>query len=72
MAKRNTFVGLDVHKESITVAIAESGRLGEVRSYGTIGGDLAAVDRLRGVSFVTATAWSRSSAISSDSRTRAS
>lgn len=46
MAKRNTFVGLDVHKESITVAIAESGRLGEVRLYGTIGGDLAAVDRL--------------------------
>lgn len=46
MAKRNTFVGLDVHKESIAVVLAESGRFGEVRSFGTIGGDGDAVDRL--------------------------
>jgi transposase len=46
MAKRTTFVGLDVHKDSITVAIAEGGRFGEVRMFGEIGGELEAVDRL--------------------------
>ncbi len=47
MAERSTFVGLDVHKDSIAVAVAESGRGGEVRTYGTIGGDLDAVEKLR-------------------------
>jgi len=46
MKKRTIFVGLDVHKNSIDVAIAEDGRDAEVRSYGTIGGDLASVARL--------------------------
>jgi transposase len=39
------FVGMDVHKDSIDVAPGEE-RGGEVRHYGTIGGDLAAVTRL--------------------------
>jgi hypothetical protein len=30
------FIGLDVHKNTITVAIASEGSTGEVRSYGTI------------------------------------
>jgi transposase len=30
------FIGLDVHKEKIAVAIAEDGRTGEVRQYGSI------------------------------------
>ena len=48
MAKRSTFVGLDVHRESIAVAIAESGRFGEVRPSGTVRGDLDALDKVRG------------------------
>ena len=39
------FVGMDVHKESIDVATGEAGA-GEVRHYGAIGGELAAVSKL--------------------------
>ena len=39
------FCGLDVHKDSITVALADGGRNGEIRSHGTISGDMASLDK---------------------------
>ena len=40
------YAGLDVHKNSIEVALAEGGRAGEVRRYGRIGGDLDSLDKV--------------------------
>jgi transposase len=40
------YVGLDVHKETITVVIAEEGRDGEIRSHGTFENTPASVDKL--------------------------
>ena len=46
MADRITYVGLDVHKESIVVAAASGGLRGEVREYGRIANTTPALDRL--------------------------
>ena len=46
MADRISYVGLDVHKDGIVVAIADDGLRGEVREYGRIGNTAAALDRL--------------------------
>jgi hypothetical protein len=40
------FVGLDVHKETIHVSIAEGRRDGEVRHFGVIASDLEPLDRV--------------------------
>jgi len=46
MKKHSTFVGMDVHKNSISIALAHEGRKGEVRSYGQIDGSLSALDKV--------------------------
>jgi transposase len=45
---RITYVGLDVHKDGIVVAVAEGGVRGEVREYGRIANTPAALRRLAG------------------------
>jgi len=44
MSKIIVHVGLDVHKESIDVALAPEGST-EIRHFGTIGGDILSLDR---------------------------
>lgn len=48
MAKdqRSKFIGLDVHKNTITIAMANEGSDGEVRLYGTINNSLNDVDKV--------------------------
>jgi len=46
MKKNTRFVGLDVHKDTISVAIAEPGRQGEVKFYGTVSNTPEAIRRL--------------------------
>ena len=41
-----TFVGLDVHKQTIAVALAESGQRGELREYGRIANTAEELKRL--------------------------
>ena len=46
MNKKVHYLGMDVHKESIEIAIAAEG--GEVRRYGQVGGTVAALDKAIG------------------------
>lgn len=46
MKKSIRFVGLDVHKDSISVAVAEDGRGGEVRYVGGFGATTSALDKV--------------------------
>jgi transposase len=46
MEKSITYIGLDVHKNTIAVAVAESGLRSEVRDYGTIANTPGALKKL--------------------------
>jgi transposase len=46
MADRISYVGVDVHKESIVVAVASGGLGGEVREYGRIANTATGLDHL--------------------------
>ena len=46
MGHRSMFVGLDVHKETIDVSIADGARPGEIRHYGVIASDLEPLDKV--------------------------
>ena len=46
MEKLITYVGLDVHKVTIAVAVGEEGKRGEVREYGTIANTPSALKAL--------------------------
>ena len=46
MNEIQAYVGLDVHKDTISVAVAEAGREGEVRSWGAIPHETTAINRL--------------------------
>jgi transposase len=44
--KIQKYVGLDVHKDTTVIAVAEGGRTGEVRLYGQVSGDLGALEKV--------------------------
>ena len=46
MEKRITYVGLDVHKETIAVALTHEGKPGGVREHGKIANTPAALTKL--------------------------
>src|SRR5215813_5622865 len=48
LGDRITYIGLDVHKDGIVVALAEGGLRGAVREYGRIANTPAALRQLAG------------------------
>src|SRR5215469_7223698 len=48
MSSITLYLGLDVHKDSITIAIAEPGPKGEIRTFGTISNDMGRLEHALG------------------------
>jgi len=48
MSSITLYLGLDVHKDSITIAIAEPGPKGEIRTFGTITNDMGRLEHALG------------------------
>jgi transposase len=48
MNTNTLYLGLDVHKDSIVIAIAEPGPKGELRSFGTITNDMGRLEHALG------------------------
>jgi len=48
MNKTDKYIGLDVHQDTTVIAVAEGGRVGEVRVYGSIPGDLRSLEKVLG------------------------
>ncbi len=46
MKTTDKYVGLDVHKDTTVIAVAEGARDGEVRVYGSIPSDLQSLERV--------------------------
>ncbi len=46
MSDLSMFIGMDVHKKSIEIAIADQGRQGEVRRFGRIDNSMQALDKV--------------------------
>jgi transposase len=46
MKDNSIFIGMDVHKNSIDIAIAQTGRKGQVHHFGKIDGSLSALDKV--------------------------
>ena len=46
MKTTDKYVGLDVHKDTTVIAVANDGREGEVRLYGSISSDLKALENV--------------------------
>ena len=46
MDKPIIYIGLDVHKDTVAVAVAEAGKRGEVREHGKVANTAAAVTAL--------------------------
>ncbi len=47
MKTKNKYVGVDVHKDTTVIAVADGGRDGEVRLYSEVSSDLGALDGAR-------------------------
>ena len=44
--KIQKYLGLDVHKDTTVIAVAEGGRTGGVRRYGQVSDDLGALEKV--------------------------